>query len=161
MAGIAHISTGFAGKWIAPRVPLWVLLIASELIDLLWIVFWFTGLEGINGAPWSHSLAMSLVWSVLAGGIVAAIYRHIKSGLAVGLIVFSHWIIDYITHPMGAVLGGEPLPNDLFLSSYTSPQVGLGLYNENILWAYIFEIVITAAGVALYLLFRKKRGPAS
>ena len=79
MAGLGHIGFGFAVKPIAPKVHLFVLLIATELIDILWGVFYFTGLDqnrvGIDSSPWSHSLFMSMIWSVLAALIAARIYH--------------------------------------------------------------------------------------
>jgi hypothetical protein len=60
MAGLGHLGFGFAAKPIAPRVHLLVLLGATELIDILWVVFYFTGIDrngvGADSSPWSHSL---------------------------------------------------------------------------------------------------------
>src|ERR1035437_10763231 len=65
MAGLGHIGFGFAAKPMAPKVHLIVLLIATELIDILWGVFYFTGIDrnkvGIDSSPWSHSLFMSVI----------------------------------------------------------------------------------------------------
>lgn len=155
MAGLAHISTGFAGKWLSSRIPLAVFLVASQLLDLLWVLFWLTGIESV-GVPWSHGLLMSVFWSVLAGGIIFIFYRHLKSSLAVGAVVFSHWILDFITHPMGAVFGGEPLSPDLYLAFYNSPKVGLGLYNSSIVTVYVFDIGFGVLGILSYILYRKK-----
>jgi len=41
MAGLGHIGLGFAAKPISPKVHLVVLLIASELINILWGIFLF------------------------------------------------------------------------------------------------------------------------
>ena len=117
MAVLGHLGFGFAAKPIAPKVHLAVLLIASELIDILWAIFYFTGIDrgsiGMDSSPWSHSLFMSCVWSVIAALVAARIYHDRRSGLVMGLLVFSHWVIDFITHPMGAIFGGNPLPPDL------------------------------------------------
>ena len=112
MAGLGHIGFGFAAKPIAPKVHLLVLLIATELIDILWGFFYFTGIDrngvGIYSSPWSHSLFMSVIWSVLAALIAVRIYHDRRSGIVIGLLVFSHWVIDFITHPMGAIFGAHP-----------------------------------------------------
>lgn len=54
MAGLGHLGFGFAAKAIAPKVHLAVLLIATELIDILWGIFYFTGIDrgqvGIDSA---------------------------------------------------------------------------------------------------------------
>jgi len=74
MAGLGHLGFGFAAKPIAPKVHLVVLLIASELIDILWGIFYFTGIDRgnleTNSFPWSHSLLMSVIWSLLAAILV-------------------------------------------------------------------------------------------
>jgi hypothetical protein len=157
MAGIAHLSFGFAGKWISPKVPLFILFIASELLDILWMIFWVAGIEKTSGAPWSHGLLMAIIWSILSSLIIILIYKNGKSGIIVGLIVFSHWVLDFITHPMGAVTNGKPLPPDLYLLFYNSPRVGLGLYNHSKIIAYIFEFSFFILGLVSYVILRKKQ----
>jgi len=159
MAGIAHLAFGFGSKRIAPKIPLILLLVASEFLDILWFIFYIFGIEK-SEAPWSHGLLMSIIWSIVAALLIIMIYRNIKSGIIIGLVVFSHWILDFITHPMGAVMGGQPLPHDLPLLFSNSPKVGLGLYNYSAVVAYIFEFTIFALGILIYtfyILRRKKQ----
>ena len=160
MAGLGHIGFGFATKPIAPKVHLLVLLIATELIDILWGVFYFTGLDrnkvGIDSSPWSHSLFMSVIWSVLAALIAARIYHDHRSGIVVGLLVFGHWVIDFVTHPMGAIFGGIPLPPDLHLFFNGSSKVGLGLYNHSFITAIVTDIVMIMIGLVIYVQYRIK-----
>ena len=106
MAGLGHLGFGFAIKPLVPKVHILVLLTATELIDILWGVFYFTGIDsnnvGTDSSPWSHSLFMSVIWSFLAALLAARIYHDRHSGIVIGFLVFSHWVIDFITHPMGA-----------------------------------------------------------
>jgi F0F1-type ATP synthase membrane subunit a len=160
MAGLGHIGFGFAAKPIAPKVHLVVLLIAPELIDILWAIFYFTGIDrgnlDTNSSPWSHSLFMSVVWSVLAALLVSRIYHDNRSGIVTGLLVFSHWVIDFITHPMGALFGGTPLPPDLPLFFSSSHKVGLGLYNHSFTIAIVTDIGMLLLGVIIYVFYRIK-----
>jgi len=91
MAGLGHIGFGFAAKPIVPKVHLVVLLIATELIDILWGIFYFTGIDrgnlDINSSPWSHSLFMSVIWSVIAALLAGRIYHDKSSGIIIGLLV--------------------------------------------------------------------------
>ena len=146
MAGIAHLGVGLAAKQFAPKAPVGVLLAASEAIDLLWGVFALTGLENMKYSPWSHGLFMSVVWSVLGGLLAARIYRDFRTGAVIGLVVFSHWLIDFISHPM---FGGPP---DLFLLFGGSPKVGLGLYSA-IAPGFVvaIEFGLTLVGLLIYL----------
>lgn len=157
MAGIAHLSFGFAGKWLSDKVPLFVLLIFSELIEILWFIFWLTGVEGAAGAPWSHGLLMSVIWSLAAALVMIPVFKDVKAGLAIGIVTFGHWILDFITHPMGAIMKGEPAAPDLFLAFYNSPRVGLGLYNYSLIVAIIFELAFLGIGILSYLIYTKRK----
>ena len=146
MAGFAHIGMGLAAKPAAPRINIWVLLAASEAIDILWGFFFLLGLESMEFAPWSHSLFMSTVWSLALGALAARLYRSRRSGLVIGLVVFSHWVLDFITHPMGVGNTVRDLP--LFFEG--SPMLGLGLYTTHAgMWAA--EIGLPLIGLAIYL----------
>jgi hypothetical protein len=157
MAGLGHLGFGFAAKPIAPKVHLVVLLIATELIDILWGIFYLIGLDrGDNSSPWSHSLFMSVVWSLLAAILAGRIYHDKRSGIIIGLLVFSHWVVDFITHPMGAIFGGAPLPPDLPFFFNSSQNVGLGLYNHSFSIAIATDMGMLLLGIAIYVFYRIK-----
>jgi len=160
MAGLGHLGFGFAAKPIAPKVHLVVLLIATELIDMLWGIFYFTGIDGgsvgISSSPWSHGLFMSVIWSLLAALIAVRIYHDYRSGLVIGLLVFSHWVVDFITHPMGAIFGGTPLQPDLPLFFHNSPKIGLGLYNHSFTIAMATDLGMLIIGVVIYIRYKIK-----
>ena len=165
MSGLGHFAAGLAAKPAAPQAPLWVYLVASETNDLLYFVFTATGLEpkaattmnfteGVRYLepvvnPWSHGLFMSVVWSVLAAGLAWLVYRKRRLSLALGLVVFSHWILDFLMH--------SNLP--LFFEG--TPQVGLGLENTGIgfIAMTVFDLVILAAGIMIYLRARNRNHP--
>jgi membrane-bound metal-dependent hydrolase YbcI (DUF457 family) len=152
--GIAHFAAGLAAKHVTPKIPLWILLVASETIDILWIIFALLGIESLQYAPWSHSLFMAVVWSIIAGLIAWRILHSQRSGIVIGAIVFSHWLLDFIAHPMGA-LGYDNKPDlPLFFSS--TPLVGLGLYNSPA-GAYVTEVGLFALGVGLYIWWLRKQ----
>lgn len=161
MAAIAHLGIGFAAKPLAPKVPLWVLLIASEFLDILWLGFYVTGIDRNvsmeRASPWSHGLFMSLVWSVIAAAIAGLVYRDFRSSAVIGILVLSHWLLDLITHPMGAIFGGRVLSPDLPLFFSGSPRVGFGLYNHSYLLAAISDVAIFLIGFAIFRNYRKGR----
>ena len=161
MSGIGHLAAGFVAKPVGPKVPLWVFLVASETNDILYFLFSSTGLEpkavmtmdfsqgvryltpAIN--PWSHGLFMSVIWSLTAATIGFLFYRDCRSGILLGAVVFSHWLLDFLMHSnLPLFFGGSPL-------------VGLGLENSGpgFLFMTIFDIVILAGGIVFY--FRAKK----
>lgn len=163
MAALGHLAFGFAAKPLAPKVPIGVLLVATEALDILWVGFSITGVDpSVNGSsPLSHGLFMSAVWSVIAALLIGFIYRDRRSGMIVGLLVFSHWVVDLITHPMGAIFGGIPLPPDLPLFFNGSPQVGFGLYNHSFAVAMATDVGMLILGVAIYVTNIAKKRRAS
>jgi hypothetical protein len=128
--GIGHLGVGLAAKRVAPKASLGILLLAAEAIDLLFGVFWAIGVEHlpkpgfVPSNPWSHGLFMSVVWSLAAAALALLFYRDRRTSIVLGLVVFSHWVLDFISHPMMSKVPDLPL----FFAG--SPRVGLGLYNS-------------------------------
>jgi hypothetical protein len=155
MAGLGHIGIGFAVKPLTPKVPLGVLLVATEVIDILWGVFYFTGIDRNaafgSASPLSHGLFMSVIRSLAAALLGLFICRDRRSGIIIGLLVFSHWVVDLITHPMGAIFGGTPLPPDLPLFFDGSLKVGFGLYNHSFAIAMAADLGMLILGIVIYV----------
>jgi hypothetical protein len=135
MAALTHLGVGLAAKRIAPKTPAIVLILTAYAIDVIWMVFYFAGIEQYPGSkpvttnPWSHGLFMALVWSLLIGLIAFLVSRSRRAGWVAGLLAFSHWVVDFISHPMRAAF-----PNDTKLSLLFdgSPTVGLGLWSTQL-----------------------------
>lgn len=151
MAGLAHFGVGLAAKRFAPKAPLVLLLIAAAGVDLLFGIFYFTGVETMGSVPWSHGIFMGVVWATAVFLIVLAVFRDRKAALVFGLVFFSHTVLDFITHPMGAISGGKPVPPDMPLMFPGSPMVGLGLYNHSYALAVAFDAGFFLLGLGLYL----------
>lgn len=154
MAAMTHLGIGLAAKKIAPKTPVLVLILAANLIDIIWGVFFFLGLENMPDPQkaainyWSHSLFMSIVWSLLAGGIVFLLVKKRRPAVIFGLLVFSHWVVDFISHPMTAVFPSDAgLP--LFFAG--SPLVGLGVWSTQ-LGVTIGEYGVVVLGLVIYIL---------
>jgi len=109
---IGHFAVGLAAKRVAPKAGLTALITAALFLDVLWPLFLWLGLEQVRIAPgntaftpldfasypWSHSLVTALVWSVVLGGLYRARTQYALGALWVGLAVFSHWALDWISH---------------------------------------------------------------
>jgi membrane-bound metal-dependent hydrolase YbcI (DUF457 family) len=149
---VGHFGVAFASKKFAPRTNLAVAILASEFVDVVWPIFVLLGIEKVRivpglmavspfdfvSYPWSHSLLMAIVWSVIFGGVYYAIRRDGKAATVMALVVVSHWFLDFLTH--------RP---DLQLAPGLAGKYGLGLWDSRVC-TYIVELAIYFGGVAIY-----------
>jgi len=154
---IGHDACSFAAKRVAPRMSLGLLIAAPNLLDLLWPIFLLLGIEHVRiqqgptpflnldfyDYPWSHSLAMSIVWAVVFAIGYRLFTRDTRGAIVGGVLVVSHWFIDFISHVPDLPLwpGG--------------PKYGLGLWNHTAA-TIVIESLMFVIGLALYL--KKNRG---
>jgi len=150
---VGHLALGFAAKRATPRVSLAILLTASQLADVLWPLFLALGLEQVRidpgntaftplnfvSYPYSHSLVMLVVWSIVFGGLYRTMTgRNGRAFLVLAALVVSHWVLDWITHrPDLPIYPG-------------GPTYGLGLWNS-VPATMVVEGVMFAAGVWIYV----------
>ena len=152
---IGHYGASFAAKAIDKRIPLWVLFLAAQLVDIFWTIFVLLGIErvqikpGITVAspldfvfyPYTHSLVGSLAW----GAVAMIVYRAIRpraeawrTGLIVGAVVASHWFLDLLVHRPDLALYDDAM------------KVGFGLWNYPLI-EYALEYVLFFGGIIWYL----------
>jgi len=155
MAALAHVGVGLAGKKLAPGVPLGVLLLGAWAIDIVWAGFWLAGLDHLPTvgldvpAPWSHSLLMAVLLSLGAAFVTSLFGRRAATRAFIALLVFSHWIVDYITQPMNAAFPGAGFRMRVFFSA--SPTIrGLGLYDSTPVM-YVVDYGVLLAGIVIYV----------
>ena len=68
--------------------------------------------------------------------------------------MFSHWLLDFISHPMEF---GHPVPRDMPLLFHGSGKVGLGLYNQiSLFQAMSIEAGMFILGAAVYVTYKVK-----
>ena len=151
-----HIAVGLAAKPVVPKASLGALLLSATAIDTLCGVFVITGIEAVDASgassiPWSHGLFMAMVWAIAGSAVAFLLSRDRRTGILIGLVVFSHWVLDFISHPMGM---GRDLPPDLPLLFEGSPKVGLGLYNS-VAAALITDLGLFVGGIVIYLMSTK------
>jgi hypothetical protein len=148
---IGHFAVAFAAKRTTPRISLAMLFLAAQFADVLWPVLVATGVEVVaidpgNTAftpldfiryPYSHSLAMMIVWGLLLGGGYRAVAGGRRTFATIAVLVVSHWVLDWVTHRPDLPLypGGA--------------KVGLGLWNS-IPATLVIELLMFGYGVWLY-----------
>ena len=151
---VGHYGPSFAVKAIRPAIPLWLLFIAVQLVDVVWAVLVLLGIEkvrivpGITASnpldlyymPYTHSLVAGILWAV-AAIVVCKPLRGVRNWSAaawIGLAVFSHWILDLLVHRPDL-----PLYDDTM-------KVGLGIWNYPAI-ALFLEALLLFAGMTMYL----------
>ena len=150
---IGHFAVAFAAKPVAPGASLGTLFLAAQFLDGLWPVFLLIGIEQVEihpgdtaftplsfvHYPFSHSLAMTLLWAALFALGYAWLSKDRRAALVAAALVASHWLLDWLTH--------RP---DLPLYPGGSARLGLGLWNS-VAGTLMIESLMFAAGIAAYL----------
>ena len=150
---LGHYGLAFAAKRLTPRTSLGTLVLAAQWLDELWPIFLILGIERVQVEPglmpanplafvyypFSHSLALAIVWGLVVGGVYFARKNDPRSALIVGLLVLSHWILDL---PMHAP--------DLPLWPGSSVKLGLGAW-RSIPLTIVLELIVFVPGLVIYL----------
>jgi membrane-bound metal-dependent hydrolase YbcI (DUF457 family) len=146
MFAIDHAATALVVKRRYPDAPLPALLLATQLMELLWVIFNLLGLEHVttedtvrsvadvhlSDMPWSHSLASAIVLSLFVA-LLARLADHGRTGMALAVAVFSHFVLDAVTHD-----------HDLALAPMLGGHIGLGLYGAAPMLAFVVELAYGA-----------------
>lgn len=102
-----HFGFAAAAKSRVPEVPLWALMIATVWLDVVFVPLLLAGLESagpaeglgpgyghlVIHADYTHSVAGAAILALLFGLISAALWGR-RAGIALGLVVMSHWVPD-------------------------------------------------------------------
>ena len=161
---VGHYGVSFAAKRVDRTIPLWVLFLAVQFLDVLWAPCILLGLEkvrivpGITASnpldlyymPYTHSLVAALLWSCVGGFVYHFVVRPARrqASAVVGVAVFSHWILDFVVHRPDL-----PLYDD-------SAKVGLGLWNAPVL-AFGLEAALLFGGLWFCLGRRLAHSPGT
>lgn len=150
---VGHYGPSFAGKTLKKSIPLSVLFVSVQLLDVFWSVLVLLGIEkvriipGITRTnpldlyfmPYTHSLDGAIIWALVAG-VVYWLCRRRNGWAAAAVVsaaVFSHWILDLIVHRPDLPLYDNTL------------KVGFGLWNYPLL-ALSLELAFLFGGIYLY-----------
>ncbi len=167
MDPLAHASVALMARPLAPRAPLWALVTATQVPDVLSLSLMRLGIE--RGADtqldlahglqylsqpyiaWSHGLLMSLVWSAVVATVSWLVWRERRASLVLGALVLSHWALDFLVYRHIPLLLGS------------SPSGGLGLITSGpgLFAGILLEVLLIAGGIGAYLVTRKRGRPAS
>jgi membrane-bound metal-dependent hydrolase YbcI (DUF457 family) len=158
IAGHFGLAAGVKAR--EPAVPLWSLMLATSWLDVVFIPLFLSGVETIEPAPdatgpygasiihanYTHSLVGAVALSLVFGAAFGWLWGR-RAGVVLGLVAFSHWILDLVVHRTDMPLwpGGGGV------------SFGFGLWRYPVASAVV-ELAIVLAGAWLY--WRAARGVA-
>ena len=157
---IGHFAPAFVAASLGPRAPkLGTAFFAAQLIDWAFFGLAIVGVEKMRiepGAtvmvpfdlyyyPYTHSLLGAALWALGFAFVILIAQRNLFAGALSGIVVLSHWVLDWVAHRPDLPIG------------FGDTRVGLGLWNYPEV-AMPLEILITLAAFLFYL--RRTRGPA-
>ncbi len=155
---IGHFGIGFALKKVEPRLSLGLLIFGAIMLDILFGLFLLAGFEHakiVPGAtvvspfefydyPISHSALGAAIFAT-AGFLAYWLWptgdriQRKRPALVFAAAVFSHFILDVISHAPDMTLFGN-----------SSPRLGLSLWNS-LEGTMIVELGLLFIGIALYM----------
>lgn len=150
-----HFGLAAGVKSQAPSVPLWIAMLATQWLDIVFAALVICGIEGFESLPgakpgaygelviyadYTHSLVGALVLSIVFGAIGAW-----RNGRQVGKILaglsFSHWVLDLLVHRADMPI----LPG----AWAHLPQLGFGLWRYHRITAAL-ELLLIVVGAYTY-----------
>jgi membrane-bound metal-dependent hydrolase YbcI (DUF457 family) len=123
-------------------VPLWILVLSAQVLDIIFFLFCVFGWEGysvdhskrgplsldLHSHEYTHSLIGSLTISLLVYTGIRLWKRSFA--LPIAVVVFSHFLLDVVVHNEDLLIWGDL-------------KIGLGLWNYTTT-AYLFELGLAA-----------------
>ncbi|MGM0884736.1 MAG: permease [Bacillota bacterium] len=147
-----HFGLAAAVKAMEPKIPLWALMVSTQLLDIAFVPLLLTGVESMETigdggygeaiihADYSHSLVGALVLTLIAGLIAWRVWNR-RSAVIIGSLTFSHWLLDLLVHRSDMpILTGNF--GDL-------PLLGFRLWELPTVTA-IVEVTLVLVGAVLY-----------
>ena len=149
-----HFGFAAAVKSREPRIPLWSLMLAAVWLDVVFVPLFVMKIEtlmpvpGLRGgygeniihADYTHSLIGALALSVLYGLFFAPAWGR-RSAVVLGLVSFSHWVLDLVVHRHDMPI----LPGNLG----QLPRLGFGLWQFKTA-SILVELLLVVLGTWLY-----------
>lgn len=146
-----HFGLAAAVKAKSPSVPFWALMLSTQLLDVLFVPFFITGIEtmepvaqGYGGsiihADYTHSLVGALFIAMVAGHFAKYLWG-LRGGLIISAMIFSHWLLDLLVHR-------ADLP--ILPGNYGQlPLLGFGLWQFTTA-SIVIEFILIAVGLVMY-----------
>ncbi|MEJ2143335.1 MAG: hypothetical protein P8Y24_13485 [Gammaproteobacteria bacterium] len=153
MFAINHAATALVIKKKYPQAPMWLLLISVQLMELLWVILNYLGIEysttettvssvldvHLTHMPFSHSIFSTLIVAAIARLVINKVFNKPKMAIAITIAIVSHIALDLLTHSQDIALVPFMSLDKLGLGLYTIPMVAFiveTLYGILCWWQY-------------------------
>lgn len=130
-----HVGIALAGKGFRSTIPLWVLILATQLPDWTDAAACVAGVSSPPLEMLSHSLPAVAVLAAIMSAAYYGVQRDAGSSALVAMIVVSHPLADYLTGLKPTWPGG--------------PSIGLQLYQRPAI-DFVVEAVVIVLGWMIY-----------
>jgi hypothetical protein len=153
---IGHYGVALAAKPARKTIPLWLLFIAVQWLDVVWSALVMLGVEKVRivqgfteGSPldlyympYTHGLIGAVALSLVLGAAASLFIRDSRAAVIaiVGGAVFSHWLLDLVVHVKDLPLIGD------------SMKVGFGLW-RNVWISFPLELATLLIGAVAYAVY--------
>ena len=148
MFAVDHATTALLLKRRYPSVPMTLLLISVQAMELAWVGLNYLGVERtttepvvrsvadvhLSYMPYSHSVLVPVVAALVFWLICEKAFDRPALARAVSIGIVSHLILDLVTHA----------PDIVLWPGLASPQLGLGLYERAPMLGFVLEFVYGA-----------------
>ena len=149
-----HFGLAAGVKAVAPRLPLWALMLSTFWLDVIFIFLYAVGIESLTQvdpahpayggalihAYYTHSLVGAILIAAVTGWLASLAWGQ-RGGIVIAAVVFSHWILDLLVHrPDLPILPGN---------AGNLPLLGFGLWEFPVVSA-ILELALVVVGAYLY-----------
>jgi hypothetical protein len=158
MFAINHAATALVLKSRYPTVRMAFILLAVQAVELLWVALNLLGIEitttddtvrsvqniHLLHMPWSHSIATTLVFAIVAWMLIRFAVGKPKTAIAVALGIASHLVLDLVTHS----------PDIAIAPGLETNKLGVGFYGGVPVLAFLLEL---GFGIACWRVYRGSR----
>jgi LexA-binding, inner membrane-associated putative hydrolase len=145
---IDHAATALLIKRRFPDAEIIPLLISVQLMELLWVALNLLGIERTTTEPsvrsvadihlafipYSHSVATSIAYALVAWLLLALLFGRARLGIAVAIGIISHLFLDLLTHARDIAIA----------PGFENIKFGLGLYSSFPIVAFVLELLYGA-----------------
>lgn len=150
-----HFGLAAGTKAWAPRLPLWVLFLSTFFLDVIFIVLFAFGIEGLTPldparpnayggalihAYYTHSLLGAVLIAGVTGWLASRFWGQ-RGGVVIAVVVFSHWLLDLLVHRPDLPI----LPGNIG----NLPLLGFGLWQAPVVSA-VLELALVLSGAYFY-----------